>query len=499
MKKLIAILLAAAMVLTMGSAVMAQEVPEGYTQTEVFDGTYGFGDAEITAFTNDDFSAFYLAWEAFDEDQVLEGTVEDGIVTVDYDETGFMTGDAQLIWDDAMAADAWEAIGGEAADTASSSDTTNDTAAEVSEEPAAEEVQTDCKDVLDYLWDLSIDMSDEEFSKLAVRNFKFVQSIELLVEPESYNALYKASVHVKQKKEGSKEEFIDAQKNLVLNVSVADGVYFLWDADNMPVVDGEEFTEEELDNGPLDSYGFIPLLVKCMQDDPAQAKGNLIVVSGGGFTNRSNASEAYPAVEVFKDLGYNVFVLQRRISPYSQEDIFMDMQRSIRIVRYYAEKEGWGGQDMIADCGWSGGAGTVMGAVNYLYGDLNPTKYCSSYVPDEIDAVSSDTDVSMPIYGGWLEADCGNTNLPALYTAVGTADETTDPFSGIPMPENVQKLYDDWTALGLPASIDIFEGAGHGFGVGQEGAQKGTPECAAWPGYADEFMQQNRGFSHRNK
>ena len=103
MKRVIAIVLAAVMVVAMSSIVMAGEAPEGYTQVEVFDGTYGFGDAEITAYANDDFTAFYLAWEAFDEDQVLEGTVEDGIVTVDYDETGFMTGDCQLIWDDALA------------------------------------------------------------------------------------------------------------------------------------------------------------------------------------------------------------------------------------------------------------------------------------------------------------------------------------------------------------------------------------------------------------
>ena len=82
----------------------------GYTLTEVFDGTYGFGDAAITACTNDDQTIFLLTWEAFDEDQVLEGTVEDGIVSVDYDETGFMTGDAQLIWDDAVAAGAWAPI-----------------------------------------------------------------------------------------------------------------------------------------------------------------------------------------------------------------------------------------------------------------------------------------------------------------------------------------------------------------------------------------------------
>ena len=33
---------------------------------------------------------------------------------------------------------------------------------------------------------------------------------------ESFNALYKASVHVKQKKEGAKDEFIEAQNNLEL-------------------------------------------------------------------------------------------------------------------------------------------------------------------------------------------------------------------------------------------------------------------------------------------
>lgn len=351
---------------------------------------------------------------------------------------------------------------------------------------AEEAPQADPKDVLDYLWELSDDLTDEEFNKLAIRNFKFVQSLELLVEETSYFNYYKASVKLKQGAEGSRENFVEAQNNLTMKLSVADGVYFLWDADNMPVVDGEVFTEEELDESQLDGYGFIPLLVKCLIDDPSQAKGNIVAVAGGGMTNRSNSGEAYPAVEVFNDLGYNVFVLQRRIRPYSDEDIFMDMQRAIRIVRYYAEKEGWGGQDMIADMGWSGGAGTVMGAVNNLYGDLNPTKYCSTYVPDEIDAVSSDTDVTMPIYGGGLQPDNGNNNLPAIYTCAGSEDGAA---------KSVQKIYDDFTALGIPARVDIFEGAGHGFGVGQEGATHSVPECALWPGYADEFMQANLGYS----
>lgn len=343
-------------------------------------------------------------------------------------------------------------------------------------------------DLYDYLWDMPADATDEEFSKYAVRNFKIVQSIEPLVSEESYANLYGASVRLKQKREGARDEFLAALAALELECSVADGTYFLWDADNMPMVDGESFTEEELDNGPLDGYGFIPLLVKCLLDDPATAKGNIVVVSGGGMSARSNAGEAYPAIDVFNDLGYNVFVLQRRIRPYSDEDIFMDMQRAIRMVRYYAQQEGWGGQDMIAAAGWSGGAQTVMGAVNELYGDLNPTKYDSDYVPDEIDAVSSDLDVAMPIYGGFLSETCENPNLPALYTCAGTEDNTG-------AHEHIQVLYDAFVARGIPAAINLFEGAGHGFGVGQEGALKSTPECATWPGIADEFMQANLGYS----
>ena len=61
------------------------DIPAEYTKVKVFEGTYGFGDAQITAFTNEDESAFYLSWVSFDEDQILEGTVEDGILSVDYD------------------------------------------------------------------------------------------------------------------------------------------------------------------------------------------------------------------------------------------------------------------------------------------------------------------------------------------------------------------------------------------------------------------------------
>ena len=117
MKKVIVLTLTAAMVLSSAGFTTASEVSENYTQVKTFDGTYGFGDAEITVATDDDFSAFYITFECFDEEQILEGTVVDGVVTVDYDLTGFVSGDAQQMWDDAQTSEnAWESTGTESVD-----------------------------------------------------------------------------------------------------------------------------------------------------------------------------------------------------------------------------------------------------------------------------------------------------------------------------------------------------------------------------------------------
>ena len=43
MKKLIALTLTAVMTLSAAGFTMAGGIPEGYTQTKVFDGSYGFG------------------------------------------------------------------------------------------------------------------------------------------------------------------------------------------------------------------------------------------------------------------------------------------------------------------------------------------------------------------------------------------------------------------------------------------------------------------------
>ena len=89
----------------MGEAVDRAEygIPAQYTKVKVFNGTYGFGDAEIVAAMTDAEDAFYLTYFCFDEEQIVEGTLSNGIAMVTFDKTGFMAMDAQQICDDAIA------------------------------------------------------------------------------------------------------------------------------------------------------------------------------------------------------------------------------------------------------------------------------------------------------------------------------------------------------------------------------------------------------------
>ena len=338
-------------------------------------------------------------------------------------------------------------------------------------------------------WEVTSEMSIDEALKLEKRNYKIVLSMEPLYDADSYSVYYKAILAMRKNKDQvSIDAAVAARNSLIQTSTVEDRIMFLW-GETIPLVDGETYTEEALDLSQEDAYGAEPFIIKYLLADPSTAKGNIVMVSGGAMKIRANYSEGYPAAKVFNELGYNVFLLQRRVEPYSNMDIFMDYQRAVRLVRYSVEKEGYGGADMIAGIGWSGGGFTVMGAIDSCYGKLTPKdEGDSNYVPDDIDAVNSDLDVAMIIYGS---ADGSiatkNTNWPAFYVCAGLADTTVDP-------NGSQKLYDN-VKNKVPAMLNLIPGAAHGFGVGLAPATGIAEGCDKWPAQADVFMQENLGHS----
>ena len=280
---------------------------------------------------------------------------------------------------------------------------------------------------------------------------------------------------------------IDAAKEerekLVQIKSYEDNVWFIWGEDiaNATNPDASKFL-----NTSEDGYDFLPFLLPYLLEDQSQVKGNLIIVSGGGYASRANEGEGYPTAKVMNDLGYNCFVLQRRVSPYSAADTWLDLQRSIRYLRFNTEELGLGASDCIAAVGFSGGSATVLGTVANLYGEVQPTIYDSSYTPDEVDAVNSDLTVAIPIYGPNYAMNFGeeysglvtdNSNIPAMLIMVGQNDNTGATDDCLTLFSSVKDKTD--------VEMHIFALNGHGFGPGKAGTNS-----EKWPELAASFMEE---------
>lgn len=320
-------------------------------------------------------------------------------------------------------------------------------------------------------------------------NLKIIRNFPMAFEQEGYEA-FLSSANMLAKMDP--EALTDGQRETLEKLGgLQDGLKqikgydeVMWPIWGESIPCHEDASELNFTVQSYDNADFIPYITPCILEDQEGVKGNLIIVAGGGYSSRNNKGEGFPIAVGFNARGYNCFLLQRRVQPYCAEDIWMDMQRAIRYVRYNGEALGLGAMDNIIAAGFSGGSGTVLGAMEYLYGDIQPTLYDEAYVPDEVDAVSSDLDVAFLIYGpnpapthdapyeGFVSE---NENLPDCFIAAGALDPTGAPD-------------DNWTLYKsifdkCMCELHTFATVAHGFGVGFEGTNS-----AYWMDMADQFV-----------
>lgn len=316
-----------------------------------------------------------------------------------------------------------------------------------------------------------------------VYNYKVIRSISAAYEKEAWDHYYMSgSAILSFDRDNLTEENIaflenlaEERENLPQIRSFEDCRWYLWGED-MPITEDESelvFTIESFDNSD-----FRPYLVPYLLEDQSQVKGNIIFVADGGYTQRVDFRNV---ISKFTSLGYNCFELARRVAPYGTQDIWLDMQRGIRYLKYYGEEKGIGKLDNLIAGGFSGGSGTVIGCIATAYGDITPDKYDTDYIPDEIDAINSDFDTALCLYGP-SELVTENENLPAMFIAGGAKDT-------LATPERNMELYNS-VADKTTAELYIFAETSHGFGTGVP-----LTESEYWPELADAFMQQ----IYRNK
>ena len=82
-------------------------IPAKYTKTQTV--VFEKLGIDIQVYMNEEETEFYMVFNAFGNDQLLYGTMVDGVPTVEYDLTGFFTNDAPTILG-SVKADAWQKV-----------------------------------------------------------------------------------------------------------------------------------------------------------------------------------------------------------------------------------------------------------------------------------------------------------------------------------------------------------------------------------------------------
>ena len=113
-------------------------------------------------------------------------------------------------------------------------------------------------------------------------------------------------------------------------------------------------TDYTVNNGNYqDDPDFRPNMVWYPVPDGTEVKGAVMVCPGGAFMFRSG-NEGAPVAERLAELGWQSFVVNYRVRPYTMEEGSLDLARAIRYVRSHAGQYGID-PDRIASVGFSAG------------------------------------------------------------------------------------------------------------------------------------------------
>ena len=251
---------------------------------------------------------------------------------------------------------------------------------------------------------------------------------------------------------------------------------YLWKRGEVPAV--TDYTENT-GYAYADDPDFEPFMLESLVDNGTEIKGAVLLFAGGGHNYRSNVEETYEVADALNALGYQCFIVNYRINPYTDQESALDVARAIRIVRSNADKYGVNANN-IAAAGFSYGGIVVSDEANDYYGDINASALVDTYVPDEIDAVDATMNAYLSIYSVTPD-QITNKDFPATFFAFGGDDPTVHDWA--------LTSFDNCRNLGIKTEIHIFAGVPHGFGAGTHADGTVYSNAVTWPGLADSFMQ----------
>lgn len=109
----------------------------------------------------------------------------------------------------------------------------------------------------------------------------------------------------------------------VLNTS-ADPNYiqalYLWEEGNVPAK--TQFTAAM--TGYFDNWDFRPYVTAIPVCTGVQPKGAVVLMAGGAYQFRGNYADSLPTAAALRELGFQTFIVDYRLSPYTQEEGALD-------------------------------------------------------------------------------------------------------------------------------------------------------------------------------
>ena len=233
---------------------------------------------------------------------------------------------------------------------------------------------------------------------------------------------------------------------------------YLWEESNVPAK--TNFTAAM--SGYFDNWDFRPYVTAIPVRKGVQPKGAVVLMAGGAYQFRGNYTDSLPTAAALRELGFQTFIVDYRLSPYTQEEGALDVARAVRFVRKNADVYGIDPDD-IAVIGFSAG-GIQAGEFLMHYDEtVTGTALDERYVPDELDEVPAHASAAGMIYSFYGRLSVGNMDpdwlaegdLPPTFYVYGTED---------PFYNQFERQYKVLQGMGISTGRIVLNGWPHGFG-----------------------------------